>query len=229
MIGRRIGAAVTVVTLALTASAFAYVGHVKRSVEHARKLLRSAVVSVHSVHVDDCGGLVPEPSVDLPTRLSTPVAYMNPRDFQDPFGKSGETLFYIPEKYYTNATDFMMFSRGPDGDFDSKAVPRELHAFEPIILPAGTSYKDDQDSSHRVHHTDYDFGKPLSRVVEYTTPDGVTHQNNSILLHVLPPRAKSSAAGREAFLINWLASHGVMEYDPTNGLISDGDVFHYSK
>ena len=68
-----------------------------------------------------------------------------------------------------------------------------------------------------------------TRVVDYTTPDGVTHRNSGYKLYGLPPRTNLPNDDFKSRVDDFLATHGVVHYDPTNGLVSNGDVFRYSR
>lgn len=204
-------------------------------VHHESKLksvtaqLRRVNVAVESVFVDDCGGLHPEFHDDLPTRLSTPIAYLKPADFTDPYGRRGETLLYIPEKYFTNVCDYLIVSRGPDGDLDASRLPKLLEFRRRVSLTLGTSYRTEEGHSITILPGSVDPEQPRENVVDYTTPDGVTHRNNGIKKYGLPPRTDDPNSSLRNSVDAFLSSQGVVQYDPTNGLLSDGDVIRYSR
>lgn len=203
--------------------------HYESKLKNVTAQLRRVNVAVESLFVDDCSGLDPEFHVDLPTRLSTPIAYLKPPDFIDPFGSGGETLLYLPEKYNRNGIDYVIVSRGPDGDFDAKSLPKVLELRRPISLPLGSSYRTEDGSSITILTSYADPEQPRQNVVDYTTPDGVTHRNSGYKLYGLPPKGDAPIGTFKTRVDDFLATHGVVHYDPTNGLVSNGDVFRYSR
>lgn len=189
---------------------------------------RSLAVGVMALWVDDCGGLAPEIDVDFPNRLTSPIPYITADAMQDPFGKPGERLYYLPAFHFRNTGTIAIISRGPDGMLESRDLPKLGTTSRPIELPDGTPFEDERGvplttskftrmgTSH--HHS----------VARYQGEDGEWHDNPTIRLPQLPtPDRGTSNEEYLATVRAWFVENGVHVYDPTNGLKSRGDVIRF--
>lgn len=125
---------VTLATLLFFSCSSQQIAEKTELTEERQKELATAVFTLW---IDDCGGIIPEPEVDMPNRLSTPIAYTTSENFRDPFGKSSDRLFFLPEKYFANSGAFAIISRGPDGDLDSRDISNRTIYEEKTNLTEG--------------------------------------------------------------------------------------------
>lgn len=199
---------------------------VEAKVERALRQQRDLVKGVLALFIDDCNGIGPEPNYAIPTRLTTPIAYTASEQFIDPFGDGREWMMFLPTYYYANTGAIAFLSRGPDGDLDGERLPPGKAWPRPLELPDGTSYTilspNGGEGSYRVN---LDPWNPRFTHFVHRWKNGEEWISNDT---VAPPTMPPIRVGSDDFTatqLPWFAEHGVHLYDPTNGIISDGDVF----
>lgn len=156
--------------------------------------------------------------------LTTPLPYLRSLP-NDPFSPAGE-LYKLASQPWPLGTGFFMrtvvVSRGPDGDWDIEKLPRSprwasmLHQpdMAQVHLATGQVLKS------------WNFSIP--DVEFYLREDGTRVEGTLIPDAIMLPE---DTAGKDypilanrVELSNYLTKHGVSQYDPTNGLWSDGDM-----
>lgn len=189
---------------------------------------------VMSHYIDDCRGITPDPAVEIPIVLTTPVAYLTEADLMDPFGKPGEKLFFLPEAYFNNSASFAIISRGPDGDLDSRRLTRQQKYRKILSLPEGSEYQTESRQDWLVVPPIYDSSPPGHKeyqfnVTSYRKANGEVIENPLLSLYMLPEvdQYKRENAEIIADYHAWFMAQGVYPYDPTNGTVSDGDCIAF--
>lgn len=176
--------------------------------------------------------------------LTTPIAYIAGAStpLRDPFSPSGEEIRFVtsPEGHYGGFA--IIASRGPDGDWDIDRLPmrEEIYA-NAIASPNAKStsivfiWGDGRPDEMAVKP-----GLPYPRVLAFTMQSGEVVDGRKISVISLPPRMEIAQRLRtvpiEPARLEFLVELGVLPYDPTNGLVSDGDLMafypeygHYEK
>ncbi len=110
-------------------------------------------------------------------------------------------------KYYNrpehgNGTLIVIASRGPDGDVDLDRLPYRTELL-PAIRTAEGWWRAE---------------------AEFLDSDGKRRENTTVSVRLLPPLRRTGGLSQRD-LLDVLAGHGISLYDPTNGSVSDGDVF----
>ncbi|MBI1289799.1 hypothetical protein GC173_00955 [bacterium] len=182
--------------------------------------------AVFTLWVDDCGGMAPEIDVSMPNRLTTPIAYTTTEHMQDPFGKPGERLLYLPTYHFANTGLIAIISRGPDGILQSTDLPTSYTLLHPLVLPDGT-IADIGETANATAKDTFRYGtRFVFNVHRYKDSSGVWKDNDRITIHQLPSGNRKSR-DREAYLKEvraWFIEGGAPPYDPTNGATSRGDI-----
>lgn len=219
-----------VLAVVLLAASLSCGDSVEKRLAVAAERQKEIFLAVHSLWIDDCSGLKPESGVDLPTRLTTPVAYIGDRrTMQDPFSKEGETFLYVPNTYWVNSGTIAVISRGPDGILEAAELPQNHEYTLPLFLPVGYLYTSTEwNGMKQVHPNPQGTVPPVWDANRYRDESGEWHEAEYVVLSApILPSVQSTREnpnlGAEAAL-EWLALHGVHQYDPTNGARSRGDV-----
>ncbi len=194
----------------------------REKVKAAEELLREGAVAVESKFIDDCGAQLISEFNYFPAELTTPIGYLK-SPLLDPFGKNGEVLHFINQPDHVNGSNYLIVSRGPDGDLDLSSWPHKEQYYAPLQLPPGTAllYKPDILSTKTATQEKSYAGFWTHHAQSYTL-DGVEKTNRSVSVSTIP-HSLERGSSVDPF-VEYLVDHDISIYDPTNGLYSDGDI-----
>lgn len=196
----------------------------KKKTQRTRVLLREVRVALETNFVDDCGNTDPAEDNYLPAKLTTPIAYMSKLP-SDPFSRAGETFKYVNQDNAGNATEYLLVSRGPDGDWDVDKI-RERHAVQPRAWPdehKWSSFVYESTGSLRTSDRLLDDPYWRGKLAYIELKTGERFRVHLYDVRSLPKPEPSRWLGAEE-MQKFLEASGVHVYDPTNGLMSDGDI-----
>ena len=194
--------------------------NINKRVAQARADELSIATALVSFFVDDCSGLNPGHDNYLPIHLTTPTPYLKTLP-KDPFSKSGETYRYFNQIEAGNSTLFLLVSQGPDHDWDVDRLPGRYSPRELVNVPKGSSYKYAQYDKPNIANPDLRW---VANVEYYITPGGERVNTPTYELKVIPKEGRDQQWVGVPQLIDHLAANGIFQYDPSNGLVSDGDI-----
>lgn len=203
---------------------------IEQKVQLVRDQQKELATNVFTLFIDDCTGIYPEMDQLFPNRITTPIAYITAEQLQDPFGKPGERYYYLPDRIMSNSLVFAIISRGPDRDLDSEKIPFTSTFVPRLTLAEGTEYLDGY-GTHKVGPLkdskwgEYQNPNHLYNVISYKDSAGNVIENTPTPIKLLP--RLTDYKDKEDIIkkhLEWLAQNGAHQYDPTNGLISDGDI-----
>ncbi|MEQ8818815.1 MAG: hypothetical protein RLY93_01115 [Sumerlaeia bacterium] len=183
----------------------------------AESRLHRLCVAVEAMKVDMCRVFPPEAGNAPPTMLTTPIAYLAPIP-SDPFGNGQEPFFYAISSMERCNQSYILASRGPDRDLDLSRLPATEQFYPTTAVHRAVYYLErGRFESWKPDHRDN------SAAPRYSPP---------YMLRVLPDDLETSLQlgtrdEKRRCLSEFLHTHGVAIYDPTNGATSDGDVIYW--